>query len=330
MQNIIEQPELKGLSPGDSFQGFYILRKVEVKTKRDGKPYLALELGDKSGRMSAKVWEEAESQARELREGEVAKLRGVVQEYQGLLDVKIDLIRMATDSDPVEAEKLVKVSDKDLEALYQKILDTIKGLKNEHLNRLLIAIFNDNDFKQKFSQAAGGKLWHHAVFGGLLEHTVAVMELCQWISGQYQNIDGELLAAGALLHDIGKVEELGGQWAIDYTDSGRLVGHLALGVMTVDRVMQDLPEFPPELRMKLLHLILSHHGKKEMGAPVVPLMVEAQILYLADEMDSQINAWQHIIERDKDGKSVWSSYVKLIDRFLYLGPKDDESAAVEE
>jgi 3'-5' exoribonuclease len=326
---MLEQPELKGLKAGDSFQGFYILRKVEVKTKRDGKPYLALELGDKSGRVSAKVWEEADSQAKELREGEVAKLRGVVSEYQGLLDVKIDLIRMATEKDPVEADKLMKVSDKDLEALYQKILDTIKGLKNEHLNRLLTAIFNDKEFKQKFSQAAGGKLWHHAMFGGLLEHTVAVMELCYWISGRYPNLEGELLIAGALLHDIGKVEELGGVWAIDYTDSGRLVGHLALGVIYVDRVMQGLGDFPADLRMKVLHLILSHHGEKEMGAPVVPLMVEAQILYLADQMDSQINAWQHIIERDKDGKSLWSSYVKLIDRYLYLGPKD-ESAGVEE
>jgi 3'-5' exoribonuclease len=330
MPKILDQPELKGLAPGDTIQGFYILRKVEVKTKRDGKPYLALELGDKSGRLSAKVWEDAENQVRELREGEVAKLRGVVQEYQGLLDVKIDRIRMATKDDPVEPEKLVKSSTQDLDALYQKILDTIKELKNEHLKQLLTVIFTDNDFKQKFFRAPGGKLWHHAVFGGLLEHTVAVMELCQWISERYQNVDGELLAAGALLHDIGKVEELGGQWAIDYTDSGRLMGHLALGVMYVNSIIQGLEDFPPDLCMKLLHLTLSHHGEKESGSPVVPQMVEAQILYLADQIDSQINAWQHIIERDKDGKSTWSSYVKVIDRFLYLGSPVKESTPEEE
>jgi 3'-5' exoribonuclease len=327
MSSILEQPELNAVTPGDTIQGFYILRKVELRSTRDGRPYLSMELSDRSGRCPAKVWEGADSIAKEMVEGEVAKIRGVVQEYQGLKDLKVEKIRMATDRDPVDPRKLLRASTADLEALYQRLLEVIFSLEDPHLKRLLQAIFGDETIRDKFSRAPGGKGWHHAVFGGLLEHTVGVVELCLWLAERYPNVEGEVLVAGALLHDIGKVEELGGRWAIDYTDEGRLIGHITQGAILVDRAMQDMEDFPQDVRMKVLHLILSHHGEKGLGAPVVPQTLEAQILYFADQLDSQINAWQHIIERDKDGQRTWSSYVKLIERFLYLGEASGEDTS---
>jgi 3'-5' exoribonuclease len=322
MSNIRQQAELRDVNPGDTIQGYYILRKMEMRSTRAGKPYLSLELADRSGRCPGKIWDDAEQISPELTEDQVVKIRGQAQEYQGQLDLNIKQIRMATDLDPVEPEKLIKASTQDLDALYQRILDTIAGLENSHLRTLLTSIFEDQDFREKFSRAPGGKLWHHAMFGGLLEHTVSVMELCQWIANRYENIDAEVLITGALLHDIGKTEELGGRWAIDYTDVGRLVGHLNQGTIIVDRHIRQQNEFPDELRMQVLHLILSHHGELEHGSPIVPKTLEAQILYMADQMDSQINAWQHIIERDKDGQRTWSTFIKPIERFLYLGPTE--------
>ena len=322
MSNIRQQVELGDINPGDTIQGYYILRKVEMRSTRSGKPYLSLEVADRSGRCPGKIWEDAEKISPELTEDQVVKIRGQVQEYQGQADLRIDNIRMATDLDPVEPEKLIKASTQDLDALYQRILDTITGLENPHLRTLLTSIFGDEEIRAKFSRAPGGKLWHHAMFGGLLEHTVSVMELCQWIANHYDNVNGEMLVAGALLHDIGKTEELGGRWAIDYTDTGRLVGHLNEGTIIVDRHIQQQEDFPPELRMQILHLILSHHGALHQGSPVVPKTLEAQILYMSDQMDSQINAWQHIIERDKDGQRTWSTFIKPIERFLYLGPAE--------
>ncbi len=323
MSGIRQQVELGSINPGDTIQGYYILRKMEMRSTRSGKPYLSLELADRSGRCPGKIWEDAEKISPELSEDQVVKIRGSVQEYQGQPDLHIKHIRMATDLDPVEPEKLIKASTQDLDALYQRILDTISGMENPHLRNLLTSIFEDEEIRASFSRAPGGKLWHHAMFGGLLEHTVSVMELCRSISEHYPNLNGELLMAGALLHDIGKTEELGGRWAIDYTDAGRLIGHLNQGTIIVDRAMQGIPDFPQDLRMQVFHMILSHHGTKEQGSPILPQMLEAQILYYADQIDSDVNAWQHIVERDTDGKSSWSSYINLINRFLYLGQQEE-------
>ena len=168
MAEIIEQPDLGDVNPGDSIQGFYILRKCEMRTRRDGSPYLALELADRTARVQAKIWQDAEKFSKELTAGEVVKIRGVMQEYQGHSDLRVDLIRMANEDDPVEAEKLLRTSSEDLEALYQRLLDVIAGFENEHLRDLLQAIFEDEDFRGQFSRAPGGKMWHHAEFGGLL------------------------------------------------------------------------------------------------------------------------------------------------------------------
>ena len=150
------------------------------------------------------------------------------------------------------------------------------------------------------------------------------MEVCGLLASHYHEVDEELLITGALLHDVGKIEEFGGKWAIDYTDYGRLVGHLTQGAIFLDRAMQNMDDFPAELRMKLLHMIISHHGETAKGSPIVPKTVEALILTYLDELDAQINAWRHIIERDKDGHRSWSSFITLIDRHLYLGKRDEE------
>jgi 3'-5' exoribonuclease len=321
---LIEQPNLIDVNPGETIQGFYVLRKCEIRTSRKGSAYLALELGDRSGRISGKIWQDAENYYQELKVGEVVKIRGTAQEYQGVLDLSVDKIKMATEEDSFDPDKLIKMASEDLDALYDKILERIDGFQNEHLKGLLQSIFGDKEFRKQFCRAPGGKLWHHAQFGGLVVHTESLMEVCQLLAGHYPEVDEELLITGALLHDVGKIEEFGGQWAIDYTDYGRLVGHLTQGVIFVDRAIQKMEDFPPELRMQLLHLIVSHHGETVKGSPIVPKTVEALILTYLDELDAQINAWRHIIERDKDGHSSWSSFIPLIDRHLYLGQRDEE------
>jgi 3'-5' exoribonuclease len=178
--------------------------------------------------------------------------------------------------------------------------------------------------------APGGKLWHHAYLGGLLEHTIAVVELCRTMAGIYPMVNRDLLMTGAILHDIGKIEEYGyGRGFIDFTDEGRLWGHISIGAQCVRAAIEELERedgFPEELKTQVVHLILSHQGELEHGSPVLPQTLEAMILYYADEMDSKANALKHIIERDAKSGRTWSQYINLLDRFIYIGNPEDKSS----
>jgi len=196
-------------------------------------------------------------------------------------------------------------------------------VKDKDLSNLLKRIFENKSFRQKFQEAPGGKLWHHAYLGGLLEHSIQVASLCDNAASDYKEIDRDLLITGALLHDIGKIEEYRfDEGYIDYSDTGRLHGHISIGAQNVRIAIEKIEKqngFPAEKKMLLIHLILSHQGELAHGSPVVPLTREALILYYMDEMDSKVNAISHVMERDKEPDRRWSRYVPVMDRFIYLG-----------
>lgn len=312
---------IKEFKAGDRITSFFVVRKKELRTKKgSGEVYLALELGDSSGRINGTLWEDIERVAEEIKVGDPIKVQGTVVNYGEELVLNIERIRKAREDDGVKRADFLPRSEKDLDELLNRLRDRISRLKNPFLKRLLDSFFTDKDFLDHFIPAPAGKLWHHNRLGGLLEHTLSVVEICDYVGGQYDLVDKDLLLAGAILHDIGKVSEYDtSSGFIEYSDEGRLLGHIVIGQRMVDEKISQIQGFPPELRKKLIHLILSHHGELEQASPVVPMTLEAIILYYADQLDSKADAFTRIIKGEKEPGKRWSKYVKLIDRFIYLG-----------
>jgi len=199
-------------------------------------------------------------------------------------------------------------------------------VKDKDLARLLAAVFPDppeTDVARRFRQAPGGKTMHHDYIGGLLEHTVSVAGICRMLSAHYEGVDADLLLAGALLHDVGKVHELSYEGAFDYTDEGRLLGHLYMGTEYVSRVCAALPVFPPEKTMLVKHIILSHHGELEYGSPKRPKTLEAILLHHVENMDAKATAFGDAIAELREG-ARWTDYQRMFERYLFSGkfPKE--------
>jgi 3'-5' exoribonuclease len=329
-----DQKPIPEYKPGDRVTGFFSVRKIELKTKRDQSPYLLMELGDSTGRINATIWEDAKTFRDTIQAGDVVKVQGTVIDFNRNAQISIDKIRKAVSEDNVKKFDFVPKSRLDMESLGTKLDEVIRSVKIQPLHDLLERIFHSSELGQLFSQAPGGKLWHHAYLGGLLEHTLSVAEICETMTRLYPKASRDLLISGALLHDIGKIDEYGyDQGFIDFTDEGRLWGHISIGAQRVRKeieLMEKESGFPGELKKHLLHLILSHQGELEHGSPVVPMTLEGIILYYADEMDSKANAVQHIIERDTEPGKHWSKYVQPIDRFIYLGNTENPNTAPPE
>jgi 3'-5' exoribonuclease len=311
---------------GETITAFFIIRKIQFKTKRDGAPYLLFEFGDSTGRISATLWDNVKDVYNILKLGDIVKVKGSVLTYQDSLQLSIDKIRKTDTSDNIDIQRFIPKGKIDINRLFEQLLEKIESVGNAELKRLLHRIFKDPYWIQAFKEAPGGKLWHHAYMGGLLEHTMAVVTVCETMARLYRMVDRDLLVTGALLHDIGKIDEYGySQGFIDFTDEGRLWGHISIGAQQIRTLIEEMEKnegFSPELKRQLIHLILSHQGELEHGSPVLPATMEAIILYYSDEMDSKSNAIKHIIERDSHPDRRWSQYVHLLDRFIYLSPSD--------
>lgn len=315
----MEQPELKQLGYGEAFTGFYALRRAE---KRDyqGKCYLTFEFGDSSGRFAGVYWgDDALNKCDSLSKAAVVKIQGVMNEYKGRPQIKVFEIRAARDDefDPNILLPDADITQEDLAESIQNIVDTIE---DKSLKKLLRYFFEEADFLTKFTSAPAGKLWHGAYVGGLAEHTLNVAKICSQVSSLFGLCRHDLLVTGALLHDIGKIDELFGEAAFDYTVEGRLIGHITLGERMLSQAVESMENFPRETAAELSHMILSHHGGPEMGSPVPPKTIEAAILHHADFMESQVNAFTHVINKEIELGSEFSTWVKPAGRMLYLEP----------
>lgn len=315
--------QIAGLKAGEKAMGYFIIRKKEWKSKRDGTPYLLFELGDASGRVSATLWENLHPAGDLHRVGDIVKVMGTVMDFNDSRQISIDRIRKAEEKDGIDPKDFLRTGEIDADALLSRLRQTVESLNDAALRNLLERIFSEPAFQERFKEAPGGKLWHHAYLGGLLEHTLSVVYICNTLCRIYPDLNRDVLTAGAILHDIGKVEEYDwGRGYIEYSDEGRLWGHISIGAQRVKgeiEAVETSEGFPAELKKTLLHLILSHQGKLEQGSPVLPMTREAVALYYADELDSKLNALSHIIERDREPGKAWSKYIQLMDRFIYLG-----------
>jgi len=315
---------IKDLKPGDKFVAFFILRKKAIRTKfNSDEIYLSLELGDASQRINGTVWEKPQEVYEAIELGDIMKVKATAIHFKDKLHLNIEKIRKAEESDEFDIEELVPVVDKDRDALLSHLDELIASVENSYLKELLKLVFTDREIRQQFKDAPGGKLWHHNYLGGLLEHTLSVTDIADRVGQMYPIIKRDLIIAAGLLHDIGKISSYTYKTLIDFTDDGRLVGHIVIGAQMVKDKIREIRDFPKDLEMELTHLILSHQGKLEHASPVVPMTLEGLILYYADEIDSNANAYQRITKREKEPGRKWSSYVRLINRYLYFGGEEE-------
>jgi 3'-5' exoribonuclease len=313
---------VKDLKPGLEVTEFFVLRKKELK-EYEGKRFLKLEMGDRSGRIDAVVWDNSDQLYGRAEVGEIVKVKAWVTTYKEVPQLKVDNIRRAKDEE-VDLADFLPASERDLKLLYDDFRRVVQTIENRHLRELLELLMEDSSLMERFTRAPGGKLWHHARLGGLLQHTLAVVSICQKAAEMYDLVDRDLLISGALVHDIGKVDSYSVSGFFDYTDEGRLLGHVVSGDELIDKKIRKIADFPQHLALQLKHLILSHQGQLEMASPVVPQTIEAVILHYADELDAKADAFSHIIRTQKIKGKKWSDWVRLIDRFIYFGEDEEE------
>jgi 3'-5' exoribonuclease len=314
-----EQSELISLITGDTVSHFLIIKKVENRNTKTGKKFLSLELGDHSFSISTNVWSDTtgfERVSGSAKTGDVVKVEGVIDEFQGTPQIKVHSIRFAKKTDKVEPKDFLPKSSRDPDVMESEFLSRIDKISDSNLKTLLKNIFSGNRL-ENFKLAPAGKSWHHAYIHGLIEHTLELIKICDLMCDFHNELKRDLLIAGAMLHDLGKTEELSYDSAFGYTDKGKLIGHIVICASLVEEEIKKIPDFPEELKNLLLHLILSHQGKLEYASPVVPKTSEAIALYQADELSAKVNAYISTLKMEASGEGNWTKFIHLAQTDLY-------------
>lgn len=295
-----------------------LLAKSQILSTKAGKPYGSLTFSDADGEVAARLWDRAEELLEPLSVGQAVRVSGRVDSYGGRMQIIVNDLKPEPKAD---TSQFMQKSPVDPDELGQRLDKLLRSVKDRRLKRLLKAFFNDKQFRHDFDRAPAAKGAHHAYVHGLLEHTVCVGELALDLAGRYTELSRDLLITGALLHDIGKVKEFTLGPPIDYTDQGRLIGHLVIGVQDLDARLAKMRSFPPELADQIRHLILSHHGQYEFGSPKKPKTPEALALHFVDDVDAKMAMLRQVASQSQNGDSNWSAYNRLLERFLYVGPR---------
>lgn len=319
----MERVKIEQIKERDLVESIFLVKSKTLAVAKSGKPYLSLVFMDSSGEIEGRVWEEAEEVSQLFDQDDFIKLRGKVVNYQGQLQIVISQIKRY-DEGKLELKEFQPTTEGDTERMFQELKEIAGQVKDQHLGKLLHLIFEDERIAKLFKIAPAAKSMHHAYLGGLLEHTLSVARLILLVSKQYQNINEDLLLAGGILHDIGKIYELTYDRAFNYSDKGKLIGHIVIGAELIEEKIKSLPDFPAELAMLLKHMILSHHGQYEFGSPKRPKIVEAIILYFLEDMDSKVSSVQSLIKKERETGSKWTSYHRLYDRYIYKGEKNND------
>lgn len=321
--------QIKEITDGQTIHDLFLVREMNRGETKAGKPYLSLILMDATGEMSGRVWENAERFMGECPAGAVISVSGQAQAYKGILQLRIDGLNRIAESE-VDLTLFVPSTRGNVALMAKELIRLAGSVENPFLKELLLALFGERQLMQLFKKAPAAKMMHHACVGGLLEHTLAVARLAESICALYPSLDRSLLMTGALLHDLGKLKEFNfDSFPFEYSDRGRLVGHMVLGIEMMQEAIKNISGFPEELADRLKHLILSHHGRYEFGSPSLPMMQEAFALNFLDDLDAKINCLERLAGQVKGEGYQWTEFQRNLERFLFVrGHASNESEAV--
>jgi 3'-5' exoribonuclease len=275
-------------SEGDRIIAHFLVQSKQLLTTRAGKPYLSLILQDKTGSISAKLWDYACDYYDTFKNNDIIKVDASVEIYNKELQLGVRRLRP---SEPHEFDlsDFLRQSDHDPDEMFLELRSYIESMENPHLRALLNAFFEDDDIVKRFKASPAARNIHHVCVGGLLEHTLSTVRICEYLTTHYEELDADLLISMAIIHDVGKIDELEASPSIRYTEEGNLLGHIVIGIQMIDEKIRQIQGFPPKLRTLVEHMILSHHGQSDWGSPRPPMFLEAEILHRADDLDVKVD-----------------------------------------
>lgn len=314
----------------------FVVVAKQIKPKKTGDPYLALTLGDRTGQIEAKMWDNVEEVLEAFEQEDFLKVKGLINKYKQRFQLTIHKLRKLGESEIDFADYLPKTT-KDIDQLWQTLASYVVTFENAHLKALVHAFMSDPEIAAAYRSAPAAKTLHHAYIGGLLDHVVSLFRSCDLICQNYPQINRDLLLTGAFLHDIGKIHELTYNRSFSYTTKGQLLGHMVIELEMLQAKLTLLPEFPDDLKMLVEHLIISHHGQYEFGSPKLPMFPEALMLHYLDDLDSKMEAMRVHFEREAALENPWTSYNASLGRPLLnagkllahaKGGEKEEAAAV--
>ena len=309
----MKSPFVKELEPNRVITTSFLVHSKEIRQKKTGELYLSLQLGDRTGELDAKMWDNVAEVMDGFDRDDFVKVKGLIQIFHNRPQLTIHKLRRMDDSE-VEFADYFPSSHRDPEEMWNELRGIVAGFSNPHLAALLNAFLDDEDIALRYRRAPAAKQIHHAFLGGLIEHVLSVCGMARMAAQHYRNVDADLLLAGVILHDIGKIYELNYERGFSYSNDGQLLGHITIGVRMLAEKCRAFPDFPPQLRSLLEHMILSHHGQLEFGSPKLPLFPEALMLHYLDDLDSKMECMRALIENDRQVEGCFTTYSPALER----------------
>jgi 3'-5' exoribonuclease len=305
------------LATEQSVTTYFLVQEKEIRTTRGGKVYLRLELSDRTGSVEAVMWDQFEASAKDFSRGDAVKVQARVEIYRNKPQLALQQVRLAKPEEVDLADYLPHTKE-DVGKLWAQLLEYANSISDPWLKKLVNGILGDSATAARYKRAPAAKVMHHAYLGGLLEHVVGLCGLAKLAANHYPELNPDLLLTVAILHDVGKLDELCYDRAIGYTTEGQLLGHIVMEVETVSKAMDAIEGFPAALKTVVQHLLISHHGQYEFGSPKLPMIREAMVFHYLDDLDSKLAAVRAALAIDS-GEEEWSAYSSALGRkFLRL------------
>lgn len=311
----MKSPSVSDLTANSVVTAQFLVISKEIRQKKTGGPYLTLHLADRSGEIEAKMWDNVEEVMNTFDRDDFVKVKGLVQVYQNRSQFTIHRLRRLEEQE-VNLADFFPCSERDVEEMFSELQGIISGFQTTPLRQLLDAIFSDARLAALYKMAPAAKNIHHACRGGLLEHVLSLCSLCRVTASHYKDIDLDLLLTGAILHDIGKIEELSYARSFGYSAEGQLLGHIVIGLRIIGSKFDQVPGFPAKLRTLIEHMIISHHGELQFGSPKVPIFAEALLLHHLDNLDSKMDAMRSALKRDSQVEGEFTGWINSLERTL--------------
>ena len=309
----MKAPFVADLNSEQSITTFFLVHEKEIRNTREGKPYLRLELGDRSGTIEARMWDQFDA-AKDIARDDIIKVQARVEIYRNRPQLALIQVRLARPEEIDLADFLLHTKE-DVGKLYARLLEYAASISNPWLHKLAAAILNDPQIAARYKRAPAAKTMHHAYLGGLLEHVLSLCGLAKLAAAHYPELDLDLLLTAAILHDVGKLDELCYERSISYTVEGQLLGHIVMELETINKAIDAIAGFPANLNTFVQHLLISHHGEYEFGSPKLPMIREALVFHYLDDLDSKLAAARAALAVDS-GEPEWSAYSGALGRKL--------------
>jgi 3'-5' exoribonuclease len=305
------------IKENEQVDSLFLVKEKSSGVTKTGNAYLKLKLVDRSGEIEGRIWTFADTFSESFEKDDFVHVMGKAVSFQEHLQLNITHIGKVGEEEILFSD-FFPFAEKDVDEMFQSLLDISQQIKNPHLSQLLQLFWEDEFFMKRFKMAPASKWLHHNYLGGLLEHTLSLVQLVLKNASHYNGLNLDLLLTGSILHDLGKVDELSYQRSFDYSDEGRLLGHIILGIEKIEDKIRQLPDFPKDLSTLLKHLLLSHHGQYIWGSPKRPMTLEAVMLHYLDDMDAKMNGIQQFIKKRVPDGSKWSAYHRTFEQYFYV------------